>query len=132
MPSPACSLSYIYRLGTSTPGLTARVRPRLDLNNAFAITAPGGRFSAHGAPSGAFARIDPREAGRRQITVRGVEQAQFRDDEHARLARSALARLAAGQIRPYIGQTFPLAKAADAHAAIEARATTGKTLLTLS
>jgi NADPH:quinone reductase len=99
---------------------------------AFEITTPGGRFSAHGAPSGAFARIDPDEARRRQITVRGIEQAQFRDGEHAQLASRALAKLAAGQIKPYIGQTFPLAEAAAAHAAIEARATTGKTLLTVS
>jgi NADPH:quinone reductase len=28
-----------------------------------------------------------------------------------------------------VGQTFPLERAADAHAAIEARATVGKTLL---
>jgi NADPH:quinone reductase len=98
---------------------------------AFEIMPPGGRFSAHGSPSGAFARIDPHEATRRQITVRGIEQAQFRDDEHAQLASSALAKLAAGQIKPYIGQTFRMAKAADAHAAIEARATTGKTLLTV-
>jgi NADPH2:quinone reductase len=64
--------------------------------------------------------------------VRGIEQAQLRDDEHAQLARSALAKLAAGQLKPHIGQAFPLAKAADAHTAIQARATTGKTLLTLS
>jgi NADPH2:quinone reductase len=31
-----------------------------------------------------------------------------------------------------IGQTFPLSEAAAAHAAIEARATTGKTLLTVA
>jgi NADPH2:quinone reductase len=36
---------------------------------------------------------------------------------------------AAGRIRPVIGQTFPLEQAADAHAAIEARSTVGKTLL---
>ena len=29
---------------------------------AFALLAPGGRFSAHGTPSGRFARIDPQEA----------------------------------------------------------------------
>jgi NADPH:quinone reductase len=98
---------------------------------AFGIAAPGGRFSAHGSPSGTFAVIDPHEARRRQITVRGIEQAQLGDDEHARLASSALAKLAAGQIKPYIGQTFSLAQAVDAHAAIEARATTGKTLLTV-
>jgi len=99
---------------------------------AFAITTTGGRFSAHGSPSGAFALIDPHEAGRRRISVRGIEQAQFRNDEHVRLASSALAKLAAGQLEPYLGQTFPLAEAADAHAAVEARATTGKTLLTVS
>ncbi|MEU5963597.1 zinc-binding dehydrogenase [Micromonospora parva] len=40
-----------------------------------------------------------------------------------------LAGAAAGQLRPLIGQRFPLERAADAHAAIEARATVGKTLL---
>lgn len=46
---------------------------------AFQITARGGRFSAHGAPSGRFAPIDRQEAERRTITVRGIEQAQFAD-----------------------------------------------------
>ena len=41
----------------------------------------------------------------------------------------ALADAAAGRLRPLIGQRFPLERAADAHAAIEARATVGKTLL---
>lgn len=36
---------------------------------------------------------------------------------------------AAGTLRPTIGQTFPLERASDAHAAIEARTTLGKTLL---
>ena len=35
---------------------------------AFAITALGGRFSAHGAPSGGFAQIDRQEAERRDQT----------------------------------------------------------------
>ncbi|MFB9838212.1 zinc-binding dehydrogenase, partial [Actinoallomurus acaciae] len=39
---------------------------------------------------------------------------------------------AAGRLRPVIGQRFPLERAADAHAAIEARATVGKTLLEVS
>ena len=41
----------------------------------------------------------------------------------------ALAEAAAGRLRPVIGQRFPLDRAADAHAAIESRATLGKTLL---
>lgn len=98
---------------------------------AFEITAAGGRFSAHGAPSGTFAPIDPQEAKRRQISVRGIEQAQFSDSEHARVAGRVLGEVAAGRIRPHIGQVFPLAQAAAAHAAIEARAALGKTLLTV-
>ena len=35
----------------------------------------------------------------------------------------------AGQIRPAINQRFPLERAADAHRALEARETTGATLL---
>src|SRR6266545_5563894 len=40
---------------------------------AFEATARGGRFSAHGAASGGFAAIDPQEAERRGVTVRGIE-----------------------------------------------------------
>jgi Zinc-binding dehydrogenase len=45
------------------------------------------------------------------------------------LSTEALARAAAGQLKPLVGQTFPLDRAAEAHAATEARATIGKTLL---
>ena len=44
---------------------------------------------------------------------------------------AALAEAAAGRLRPVIGQEFDLARASAAHAAIEARATIGKTLLTV-
>jgi len=43
----------------------------------------------------------------------------------------ALAEAADGRLKPVIGQRFPLERAADAHAAIESRATVGKTLLVL-
>ncbi len=46
--------------------------------------------------------------------------------------RTALAEAAAGHIRPIVGQELELGRGADAHAAIEARATTGKTLLTVT
>jgi len=96
---------------------------------AFEITASGGRFSAHGAPSGAFAEIDPQEAERRGITISGIQDVQFAPAEANRLTERALSEAAVGRIRPVIGQTFPLEKAADAHAAIEAREVVGKTLL---
>ena len=45
------------------------------------------------------------------------------------LETTALAEAAAGHLVPVVGQSFPLAKAAAAHTAIETRATTGKTVL---
>ncbi len=99
---------------------------------AFTITADGGRFSAHGSPSGGFAQIDPAEARRRGITVYGIEHVQFTLDGLKALAALALAEAAAGRIRPVIGQAFPLDQAAAAHAAIEGRSVTGKTLLLTS
>lgn len=96
---------------------------------AFEVTARGGRFSAHGAPSGGFAAVDPAEAERRDITVRGIQHVQLAPEDRRRLAARALAEAAAGRLRPSIGQTFPLTQAADAHAAIESRRVVGKTLL---
>ena len=98
---------------------------------AFRVTASGGRFSAHGAASGGFAPIDADQAARRGVTLRGFEQVQFGPGEHERLAGQALAALAAGRIRPVIGQVFPLPNAADAHMALETRSALGKTLLTV-
>ena len=97
--------------------------------DAFDIVAPGGRFSAHGAPSGSCAQIDPAEAGRRSVTVRGIEQVQFDPADLPPLLEQALAEVAAGRLEPVIGQTFPLAEAARAHRSIESRDTLGKTLL---
>ena len=93
----------------------------------FGIIARGGRFSAHGMSDGGFARLDPAEAGRRGVTVTGIgeyEPAVFR-----RRAAAALAAAADGRIRPVIGQEYPLAGAAAAHAALESRTAVAKTLL---
>jgi NADPH2:quinone reductase len=96
---------------------------------AFEAMAFGGRFSAHGAPSGGFAPIDPVEAKRRGITLFGIDDVRRSELDSRRLAARALAEAAAGRLKPVIGQVFPLAQAADAHAAIEARTVIGKTLL---
>jgi NADPH2:quinone reductase len=61
--------------------------------------------------------------------VRGIQHVQFARADGKRLAERALSEAAASRIRPLIGQTFPLARATEAHAAIEARAVIGKTLL---
>jgi NADPH2:quinone reductase len=99
--------------------------------DAFEITAPGGRFSAHGAASGGFALIGPDQPERRGVTVRGIEQVQFAPGEHETFTGRALAELSAGRMKPVIGEAFPLVRAADAHAALEARTAIGKTLLSV-
>jgi NADPH:quinone reductase len=94
---------------------------------AFDVTAPGGRFSAHGMSDGGFAPVDPARAHRRGITVNGIgayTPALFRQR-----AAAALAEAAAGRLSPVIGQEYPLADAADAHAALESRIAVAKTLL---
>jgi NADPH2:quinone reductase len=99
---------------------------------AYGIIADGGRFSAHGAPSGSFTSIDPADAERRGIAVSGIRDLQGQPGLRAELARRILSDVVAGQIIPLIGQTFPLYSAAQAHQAIECRDAIAKTLLTIS
>ena len=95
---------------------------------AFGLIAPGGRFSAHGTPGGRFAQIPPEAVAARDVTVRGIRDVQLPPAERRRLTEQAMAA-AAGGLRPVIGQTFPLARADRAHAAIEGRSVFGSTLL---
>jgi NADPH2:quinone reductase len=96
---------------------------------ALCAIARGGRFSAHGTPSGSFAQLDRALAEARDVAVIGIGGAQFADAERVRLTHAVLGELAARRISPVIGQTFPLERVADAHAAIEGRKVFGKTLL---
>jgi NADPH:quinone reductase len=98
--------------------------------DAYGIIADGGRFSAHGAPGGGFAAIDRGDAGRRKVTVTGLGDLQVQPGERADLARQLLPEVVSGRIRPLVGQTFPLAEAARAHALMEARQAVAKTVLT--
>ncbi|MEU6054460.1 zinc-binding dehydrogenase [Streptomyces xanthochromogenes] len=96
----------------------------------FPLTADGGRFSAHGAPTGTgFAAVDPEEARRRGITLLGIGDVQLTPERRTALLGRVLTEAAAGRLRPVIGEVFPLARAADAHRAIEGRALVGKVLL---
>jgi NADPH2:quinone reductase len=96
---------------------------------AFELLREGGRFSAHGSSSGAFAPIDAAEARRRGVTVTSITDLQYPPGSRSRLLRAALDELRHGVIAPIVGQTFALSDAARAHDAIEARATIAKTLL---
>lgn len=96
---------------------------------AFGLLGARGRFCPFGMASGSFAPVTPELARAREITV--LPGAAASPEELAELARTALVEAAAGRLRPVIGQEFKLAEAARAHAAIEARTTIGKTLLTV-
>jgi NADPH2:quinone reductase len=139
-------LSLAGELGASVavdytePGWTDRVRAQLDGIDvvfdgvggaigraAFDLLRDGGRFCAFGMASGAFVEIPDGEAARRNLAV--IRGAHVTPEQMRELTRAALAEAAAGRLRPVIGQTFPLERAADAHAAIEGRATVGKSLL---
>jgi NADPH2:quinone reductase len=96
---------------------------------AFGLLGPGGRFCPFGMASGSFAPVSPELARAHQVTV--LAGAGASPEELAALVRTALTEAAAGRLRPVIGQEFELTAAADAHAAIEARTTIGKTLLTV-
>lgn len=96
---------------------------------AFDLVADGGRFSAHGSPSGSLAGIDADAARRRRVRVSTIRDLQYGAGDRSRLMKDVLGHLAQGRISPLIGQTFPLAEAAQAHEAIAARRTVAKTLL---
>jgi NADPH:quinone reductase len=96
---------------------------------AFGLLGAGGRFCPFGMASGSFTAVTPEHAAAWRISLRSGAAAS--PEELAALARTALAEGAAGRLRPVVGQEFELADAARAHAAIEARETVGKTLLTV-
>ncbi|MEV6811669.1 zinc-binding dehydrogenase [Micromonospora sp. NPDC051296] len=93
---------------------------------AFELLDPGGRMLSFGLASGEWAGIPEETAAERGVTL--ARPAPTPQQLRAYTER-ALAEAAAGRLRPVIGQRFPLERAADAHAAISARETVGKTLL---
>jgi NADPH:quinone reductase len=88
------------------------------------LVRAGGRFCRYGMASGSFT---DRPASERRVEI--VEGTALTPSESRLLSIEALDRAAAGDLVATIGQEFDLEHAADAHAAIEARVTVGKTLL---
>ncbi|SIR71758.1 zinc-binding dehydrogenase [Micromonospora avicenniae] len=146
----AAKRAAAYRLGAdlavdyADPGWTGLVRAAtggLDVvldgagggygRAAFGLLCDGGWFSAHGTPAGGFAVPDVDTARGRGINVLSIADVQFGPERRRRYLRAALEAAAAGRLRPLIGQTFPLHRAAEAHRAIEDRSVVGKTLLTV-
>jgi NADPH:quinone reductase len=84
----------------------------------------GGRLCRYGMASGRFTRLPSHRSDVEVLDGTGLPAAEWQA-----LSVDALERAAAGELRATIGQVFPLDRAADAHSAIEARSTIGKTLL---
>ncbi len=86
----------------------------------------------YGAVSGPAPAIDPLTLMRGgSLVLTRPTLFDFISDtaELDRAAADLFAMIAAGKVRPDIGQRFALKDAADAHRALEARSTTGATLL---
>ncbi|MGW5386730.1 zinc-binding dehydrogenase [Nocardia sp. NPDC003963] len=96
---------------------------------ALRITPSGGLFIGYGAAAGEFAGAAADDARERGVQVLGLYDLSIGNDSRARYAARILELIAAGQLEVIVGQTFPLADAAAAHAAIEARTALGRTLL---
>ena len=98
----------------------------------FDLVARGGRFVIFGFSSGAMTKVDPGHAAERAVSVLslfGQPTGPRSPEEQYRQSRDVLAAVAEGRIRTLVGSRFPLAQAGEAHAAIAARRTIGKTVL---
>ena len=92
---------------------------------AMELLGPGGRLLLFGMASGSATEVTTRDLMRNGLTV---TWALRRRPNVRELETRALAEAAAGRLVPAVSR-FALADAAAAHAAIEARATEGKTVL---
>jgi NADPH2:quinone reductase len=94
---------------------------------------PRGLLALFGAASGPVPPIDPRRlmAGGSLVLTRPTMN-DFLQTRHERAGRyrDLFEAVTEGRLDVRVGATFPLAQAADAHRALEGRATTGKVLLT--
>ncbi|WAL66804.1 zinc-binding dehydrogenase [Amycolatopsis cynarae] len=96
---------------------------------AFDLVDRGGRFLSFGLASGSWAEVSEADAAAREVTL--IRGSLGTPEEMRGFTAKILAAAAEGKVKPVIGQRFPLEEAANAHRAIESRATVGKTLLVL-
>jgi NADPH2:quinone reductase len=93
---------------------------------AFGLLGRGGRIVSFGLASGEWAAVPEAEAAARGVRILSAKASP---ESMRGFTEAVLAEAVAGRLRPVIGQRFPLDRAADAHTAMEARSTLGKTLL---
>jgi NADPH2:quinone reductase len=94
--------------------------------------APLGLMVSYGNASGAVPPVAPLELTKRGslfLTRPTLFHYTAKPSELARGARELFEVVAGGRVKARIGQTWPLEAAAEAHRALEARRTTGSSLL---
>jgi NADPH2:quinone reductase len=128
------------------PGWTEQVRERLDGREVtvaldgvggdlgrgvFELLGPGGRLLMFGSSSGTPTRVSAEDLLANGLTVTAAPAPSLlRGPGRLRsLEERALAAAASGDLVPVVGPPFALAEAAEAHRALEHRATVGKTVL---
>lgn len=96
------------------------------------VLAPRGTMALFGASSGPVAPLDPQllnQKGSLFLTRPTLGHYIATREELLSRAGDLFAWMARGELSVRIGAEFPLAKVADAHRALEGRATTGKVVL---
>lgn len=99
-----------------------------------ASVAKRGLVVAYGNASGpvpAFNPLDLMRAGSIFVTRPTMNDYATTPEERRDLSGRLFALIEAGAVKIAVGQTFPLDRTADAHRALEARQTTGSTVLTV-
>jgi NADPH:quinone reductase len=99
--------------------------------NVLDLIGPGGRLVMFGYSSGEMLPMSTGDLYATGVTVTAAIGARMmsRPEGIRAYARDALEELAAGRLTPLVHEPFPLAKASEAHRALESRATTGKVVL---
>lgn len=98
---------------------------------ALELLEPGGRLLLFGWSAGEPVRLNAVDVVGRGITVAPAVGPKLlnRPGGLRELEARAIASAASGELAPVVSAGFPLAKAADAHAALEGRGTVGKVIL---
>jgi NADPH2:quinone reductase len=99
--------------------------------SALELLGVAGRLVMFGSASGSLTELSAADLFGRGISATSAIGARIlqRPDGTRPLERAALEALRTKTLIPVIGRRFPLADAADAHRALQSRATTGKTVL---
>ena len=90
---------------------------------------PGGRAVIYGVAGGEPAKVNTGALLKNGLTVSGLWLGHSEGWSLREIMAGLFELVQAGQLTPTLGPTFPLAEAAEAHRAVEARTGVGKVVL---